>query len=787
MKALDQKLWRDLWKMRGQAIAIVLIVACGIASLITMMSAYASLQLSQDAYYAQYRFADVFAQLERAPNSLTAQIEQIPGVQQVQTRVVRDVNLDVPGLDEPATGRLVSIPETHPPSLNALHIRQGRYIEPGRTGEVLVSEAFARENQLTVGDKLGAVINGRWQSLHIVGLALSPEYIYEIRGVDILPDNRRFGAMWMGQDALANAFDMKGAFNDVTLKLARGANENDVLFRLDQVLDDYGGLSAIARVDQISNRFITDEIKGLQGSAVIIPTIFLGIAAFLLNLLLARLIHTQRDQIAVLKAFGYTNQAVGLHYLKLVILVMTLGSLLGIGIGRWFGGAVTQNYGNFYHFPVLRYQLGGGLVVTSILVSWGAALLGTFSAVQKAINLPPAEAMRPEPPAQFRPTLIEKMGLQRWFSPVGRIIVRHLERRPIQAFLSALGIAFAVAILLVGRYSGDAIQYLIDLQFRTIQREDITLVFNQVKSSRARYDLTHLPGVMQIEPFRVVPVRLRFEHRTYRTAITGVPPGAELHRLIDRHWQYVQLPPEGLVLSSKLAELLHLNLGDTVTVEVLEEERPTLQLPISGLVDEMVGISVYMDIHALNRVMQEGFTLSGAYLKVDTHQLQPLYKTLKEMPAIASVTLRQNAINRFEETIAASLGIFTAVITLFACIIAFGVIYNAARIALSERSRELATLRIIGFTQDEIAVILLGEQAILLLFAIPIGLGIGLALIALMISAYDTELYRLPLVITRPTYTFALTMIGASAIASGWLIRRQLNHLDLIAVLKTRE
>ncbi|MEO1402893.1 MAG: FtsX-like permease family protein [Cyanobacteria bacterium J06635_1] len=787
MKAIDQKLWRDLWKMRGQGIAIVLIVACGIASLITMMSAYASLQLSQDAYYAQYRFADVFAQLERAPNSLTTQIAQLPGVQQVQTRVVKDVNLDVPRLNEPATGRLVSIPETHPPSLNALHIRQGRYIEPGRTGEILVSEAFALENQLTVGDDLGAVINGRWQSLHIVGLALSPEYIYEIRGTDILPDNRHFGVMWMGQEALSTAFDMKGAFNDVTLKLARGANESDVLFRLDQVLDDYGGLSAVAREDQISNRFITDEIKGLRGSAIIIPTIFLGIAAFLLNLLLARLINTQRDQIAVLKAFGYTNQAVGLHYLKLVIVVMTLGSLLGIGIGRWFGGAVTQNYGNFYHFPVLRYQMGGGLIVVSVLVSWGAALLGTFNAVQKAINLPPAEAMRPEPPAQFRPTLIEKMGLQQWFSPAGRIILRHLERRPIQAFLSALGIAFAVAILLVGRYSGDAIHYLIDLQFRTIQREDITLVFNQVKSNRARYDLTHLPGVMQIEPFRVVPVRLRFEHRTYRTAITGVPPGAALHRLIDRHWQYVQLPPEGLVLSSKLAELLHLNLGDTVTVEVLEEERPTLQLPISGLVDEMVGISVYMDIHALNRVMQEGFTLSGAYLKVDTHQLQPLYTTLKEMPAIASVTLRQNAIDRFEETIAASLGIFTAVITLFACIIAFGVIYNAARIALSERSRELATLRIIGFTQDEIAVILLGEQAILLLFAIPIGIGIGLALIALMISAYDTELYRLPLVITRPTYTFALTMIFTSAIASGWLIRRQLNHLDLIAVLKTRE
>jgi putative ABC transport system permease protein len=787
MRALDQKLWRDLFNMRGQVVAIALIVACGIASLITMMSAYESLQLSQQSYYAHYRFADVFAQLERAPNGLIPRIEQIPGVQQVQTRVVKDVNLDVPDLPEPAIGRLVAIPETHQPALNALYIRQGRYLEPGHAGEVLVSEAFAKANHLQVGDQLGAVINGRWQRLQIVGLALSPEYVYEIRGTEILPDNRRFGVLWMGQEALSTAFDMKGAFNDVTLKLGRGANLADVIFRLDQLLKDYGGLGAIARADQLSNRFVSDEIRGLQGTAVIIPGMFLGVAAFLLNLLLARLISTQRDQIAVLKAFGYSNASVGLHYLKLVVLIMTLGALLGLGIGRWFGGAVTQNYTNFYHFPVLRYHMDGWLVVTALLVSGGAALLGAISAVGQAVRLPPAEAMRPEPPAQFRPTLIEKMGLQRWFSPVGRIILRHLERSPIKAAFSILGIAFAVAILLVGRYSGDAINYLIDLQFRTIQREDITLVFNQPKANAARYALAQLPGILRVEPFRVVPVHLRFEHRSYRTGITGLPDGAELHRLIDRHWRDVRLPAEGLVLSTKLAELLQVHLGDSLTVEVLEGKRPTLTLPVAGLVEEMVGISVYMDLQALNRAMQEGPVLSGAYLAVDRLALPVLYQRLKTMPAVASVALRQNAISRFQETIASSLGIFTTVITLFACIIAFGVIYNAARIALSERSRELATLRIIGFNQGEIAVILLGEQAILLGLAIPLGWGIGLALIALMISAYDTELYRLPLVITRATFTFALVAILLSAIGSGWIIRRQLNHLDLIAVLKTRE
>lgn len=310
MVALDQKLLRDLRHLRGQVIAIALIVACGIACLVTMLSAYDSLQLSQQTYYDRYQFADVFAQLKRAPDSLIERIAELPGVQQVQTRVVVDVNLDVPSLPEPATGRLIAIPEQQTPMLNDLFIRQGQYIEPGRRDQVLVSEVFAQANHLELGDTLGAVINERWQQLRIVGIALSPEYVYEIRGVELFPDNQRFGVIWMGREALGTAFDMDGAFNDVALSLMPSANPASVIFRLDQLLKPYGGLGAYERADQISHQFINSEIESLAATAVMVPFVFLGIAAFLLNLVLARLVSTQRDQIAVLKAFGYDNLAV---------------------------------------------------------------------------------------------------------------------------------------------------------------------------------------------------------------------------------------------------------------------------------------------------------------------------------------------------------------------------------------------------------------------------------------------------------------------------------------------
>jgi putative ABC transport system permease protein len=787
MTSLDRKLIRDLLHLRGQVIAIVLIVACGIASMVTMLSAYDSLKLTQQTYYDEYRFADVFVQMKRAPEHIRDRIQTIPGVQQVQTRVVRDVIVDVPGLKEPATGRLISIPDQRSPLLNGLALREGRYLSPGRRDEVIVSAAFAEANNLAIGDALGAIINGRWQGLQIVGVALSPEYVYEIRGTDLLPDNQRFGVMWMGREALGTAFDMDGAFNDVSLSLTHGASHAEVIFQLDRLLEEYGGLGAYGRRDQISHRFLSDEITSLWATAVVMPTIFLGIAAFLLNLLLVRLISTQRDQIAVLKAFGYTNRDVGLYYLKLVTLVVIGGALLGLGLGLWMGEAVTRNYANYYHFPVLAFRVEPGLVMISVGVSLAAAAIGAFVSVRRAVQLPPAEAMRPEPPAEFRPLLMERLGLQHLFSPAGRIILRNVERQPIKALLTILGLSLAVAILVVGHSFEDAMDYLIHVQFHQIQQEDITLSFTEPLSGSARFDLRHLPGVIRAEPFRAVPARLRFQQRTYLGGLTGLPANGSLRRLMDRDLQVLTLPSQGIVLTDKLADILGVQPGDNLMVEVLEGARPTREVPVVGLVKEWIGVAAYMNLPALNQLMREGATISGAYLAVEPDSLDVIYAELKETPAVASVALRKTSVDRFEETIKGNLKTFTTVLVIFATVIAFGVVYNAARIALSERGRELATLRIIGFTRAEVGFILLGEQTLLMLLAIPVGCGMGFGLAALMSSFYDTELYRWPLVVSRMTYGWAIAVIAIAAIISGGLIVRQIHRLDLIAVLKTRE
>lgn len=788
MTALHHKLARDLWQMRGQMLAICLVMACGVATFVMSLSTLASLQRTQNSYYEDYRFAQVFAHLKRAPNSLADRIAEIPGVALVQRRVVEQVTLDVQDMVEPAVGRLVSIAERRIPGLNELYLRSGRYIEPGRTGEVLVSEGFADAHRLQPGDSVVAVINGRRQELRIVGVALSPEYIYQIRTGDLLPDDRRFGIFWMGYTDLAAAFDMRDAFNDVCLILTPDASEPEVLLRLDRLTEPYGGLGAYGRADQPSHKFVANELNELWGMAIVVPGIFLAVTAFLLNIVVSRLVSTQREQIATLKAFGYTRWEVGFHYLEMVLLIVVLGTGLGLIVGAWLGRGVTELYTRFFHFPIFSFELGGGVLIMTLAVTGAAAVLGTISAVNRAIQLPPAEAMRPEPPASYRPTAIERAGLQRWLAPGARMIVRNLERRRWKALLSCFGIALGVAVLILGSFMKDALDYALESQFYFAQRYDLSIAFVEPASGRVQYEIEQLPGVRLCEPFRSLSVRLRAGHRTRRVGLLGVRRNGELFRLMNIDREEISVPSGGVVLSAKLGELLDVGVGDRLVVEVLEGERPVREVTVSALIADFEGTAAYMDIDAINRLMRESAVLSGAFLAVDSSHEGELYRTLKESPRVAGITIKGAALRSFQQTVAENLLRMRTFNVIFASVIAFGVVFNSARISLAERSRELATLRVIGFTRTEISTLLLGELAVLTVAALPLGLALGYALAALVIHvAYDTELFRIPLIVDRSTYAFAVTVTLITAFLSGLIVRRMLDRLDLVAVLKSKE
>jgi putative ABC transport system permease protein len=788
MLAIDKKLWRELWGMRLQALAIAMVIVSGVSIFIMSLSTLDSLFETRATYYREHHFADVFANLKRAPLSLVKRIEQIPGVDKVETRVVAYVNLDVEGFADPISGHLISLPDNSRGLLNQIYLREGRLFEPGRDNEVLVNEEFAAAHRLKPGDKLRATINGRRKALTIVGTALSPEYIYQIAPGAMFPDPKRYGVFWMARKPLATAYDMDGAFNDVSLTLTnQGVNEEVFLDQLDELLKPYGGIGAIARKDQLSNRFLSEELKQQQTLATVFPIIFFGVAAFLLNVVISRLISLEREEIAVLKAFGYSDWAVGLHYAKLVIMIVALGIVLGIGVGIYLGKGMSNIYMNLYSLPFMIYVLKPQVIVGAAFISIAVALLGTIYAVRNAARLPPAQAMRPEPPAIYHATLVERLGLQRWFSQPTRMILRHIERRPFKSLLTTLGIAMACAIIMVSGFQEGAIDYMVQVQYGMSQREDIIAIYTDPTSERSLYSLRSVQGVEHVEGFRTVPANLRFQHRSYRTAVNGVEPQGHLMRLLDTNLNVIDLPPEGVVLTDYLAELLHIQPGDLLTIEVLEGNRPTVQVPVVGTAKEYLGVNAYMQRDALNRLLKEGHALTGALATVDKRYQREVYAELKDMPRIAGVVEHEAAIQSFYDTLAETILFFTFISTLLGASISFGVVYNSMRIALSERNRELASLRVLGFERGEVAYILLGELALLILVAIPIGMLIGYGLCAYMAFQFDTDLYRVPLVLGIGVYAFAALVVIASALISGFMIWRNLAHLDMVAVLKTKE
>ncbi len=787
MRALNRKLLRDLRLMWSQALTISLVVASGVAGFIASFGAYDSLAWSRDRYYSDARFADVFASLKRAPLALERQLQTIPGAAHVETSMQHDVPISIPTVADPIIGRLIGLNANSPPRLNKVQLRRGRMPAAHQSGaiEVLVSEGFAIARALQPGDRIVGLINGKRETLHIVGLALSPEYVFA--GLAGSPDQRGFGVFWLDRQALAAAYNMDGAFNQVAVRLAPGATNGSVIDRLDRLLSPFGGNSAYGRDRQLSDIMLSSEIEQQKVLGTVLPSIFLAVAAFLLNVVLNRQIATQREQIAALKALGYHNRAIGLHYLTLVLLIVLLGVSLGIALGAWLGQGYMGMYAESFRFPTLAFRVKPMLWLVAIGVSVLAAVLATLHAIRDTVRLAPAEAMRPPSPGQYKPTLLERWGLQHWLSPAARMIVRTMERRPLRTGLTVLGIAAAMAIVITGAFWRDSIGVFMDNQFRQVMRGEVSLWLVEARPVRVLNDLTHLPNVTAVEGARSVSVRLVNAHHHWRGAIQGKAAQPDLHRIVGRDQRSVAPPQNGLLMTDRLANRLNVTPGGWVRVEVMEGRREILSVQVSAVVTEMLGMNAYMERRALNQLLREGDVVNQASLAVTRGHEVELLSSLKSLPHVVGAISRSVMRQNIEDVTARNILVFSLVLTAFATVIAIGVVYNSARIALAERAWELASLRVLGFTRAEVSGFLLGELLIEIILATPLGMLLGYLLTSGMVNLMKNEEFDFPTVISSATYAYAALSVFVAGVVSALIVRRRVDTLDLVAVLKTRE
>lgn len=788
-RTLDLKLRRDLVHLRGQVAAIMLILAAGVASLVSMLTAYHGLSASRDAYYARYRMPDVFAPLKKAPLSVVDDIAHAPGVRRARGRIVFDLTLELAAAMRPVSGRILSLPDRREDVLSDVLLLRGGWFEGDGAGQVIVADSFARAHGLGVGDGLTALLNDRLETLTIVGTAIAPEYVLMVRGgAELLPDPDHFTVMWCSRSFTESVFDFEDACNDVIVTLDPDATEADVVDEIDRRLERYGGLGAYGRDDQISARVLSDDIAGLRGSATVVPAIFMGAAAFVLHMVLRRLLATQRTQIAVLRAFGFRTRELVLHYLKLSLLIGALGAALGTAIGIWLGHGLLDLYLRFYALPIARAPFEASAIFTAFALSLAVAGLGAAATVRDTARLRPAEGMRPESPPVFRHNLLERAGwLWTRLGFAGRMVVRSVMRARARSVGTVAGVAIATGLILTSFHFRHATDVVLDHQFRWIERQDLRITFHDTVSRGALRDVAALPGVRTVEAEMGVPVRLVNGWREKRTAILGLERGQTMHGVLDAARREIELPRSGLLLSRHLAETLAVRTGDALDVQVLSGRRRRLTLTVSGLVDDYFGVSCYADAAALSAWQGEEAIASGAVLRIDRDASSSLWRALGKLPSVASVASREQLVQSFVTNIEGTQGIMNFVMVVFAGTIAFGVLYNNARITLAEKRRELSSLRVLGFRSREVLAVLVGENLLLAALALAPGFGIG-ALLAYVVSELgSTDLMRFPFEMTPVSFAETTIAVAAFALIANLMVARRLARLDFVDALKGGE
>ncbi|WP_299961312.1 FtsX-like permease family protein [uncultured Roseobacter sp.] len=787
MQAIDKKLLRDFRRLWMQAIAIALVLACGVAILLTSVGMYSALSETRTAYYERNRFADVFVHTTRAPESLLPEIARIDGVLNVEARISGDAILDIPGRVKTAVGRVLSYPEDREPVLNVPLLVQGRFPNPMVTDEVVVNAPFAEANGFEPGDSFSANLRGQKRALTIVGTVLSPEFVYTIGPGALMPDNTSFGIIWMSERAAAAAFDMTGAFNDVAIAVAAGLPTAPVIDAVDDLLEPYGGFGAYDRTTQQSDAFLDAEISQLKGMAAILPPIFFGIAGFLVSMVLSRIIALERSEIGLLKAIGYSNTEVCLHYLMLAGLIALAGVLLGWVAGTVLARSMANQYAQFFNFPFVIFRVSYWVYAAAGLAGLATTSLGAAHSALQAARLAPAIAMQPPAPPRFKRSFIDEMMARLRLTQPTIMILRSLLRWPLRSFLTSLGLALAVASVIASIFINDALDEIVDLAFYQTNRQDAMLIFSDDVLETALEEARTLPGVLQAESQQFHTAILHKGHLSKRVAVEARRPGTDLSRVIDASGRLMTAPPGGILLSIRLADQLDVQAGDVIEAEFLSGRRETFDLVVTGLVEQHFGLGAYMDLAFLNALFRQAPQLTTVNVTLDEHQTEALHKAIKELPELSGLIEMTENRQSFQDTIDQNVTVMNTIYIVIAVLITVGVTYNAARIQLSERARELASLRILGFDRGEVSYILVGEMMLIALIAQPFGWLIGAWIARTMTNAFTSDVYAIPLVLQPATFTSASLVVLTASFVSVMIVRRRLDRLNLVAVMKTRE
>lgn len=792
MVMLRKKAWRDIRENKGVYFACIVVIAIGLLIYTTMSMVFENMDQAQQTFYSETHFADGFIKVTGYPENKVNSLTTLPGVDQAEGRIVKDVRLIDQQKDSNRYLRMVSVNLSNPSKINQIRLMSGHF--PNDTqSEILVDPQFLAANHLSLGDPLKVVIDGQQATFYITGTAQSPEFVYIMRNAqDLYPSATDFGIAYVPLSSLKALVKEKGQFNDLVFTLKQGAGFDAVKDSLEAKLKSYGLQSIVPRKDQTSNAILTSKLEGMKTMATTLPVVFLGVASFILYTMLRRLIEQQRLAIGTLKAFGFTNREIILHYLTYPLVIGTAGGLLGSLSGIALSFPLTSLYKQFFALPGLKSTFSVKYLFISLALSLFFSVLSGLRGSLDILRLEPAQAMRPPAPMTARKTRIERIT---WFwkalSSQAQMGIRDLFRTPTRSLFNVLGIAVVFSLMTVSWSMQNMINLLTVVQLEQVQTYDVKLQLAKPSStSEVELALAHEVGVSKVEPVLEAPATLKNGWLSKEIALMGLEKGSTLYNILDKSGKRVEIPDHGILLSERLATALNVKVGEVIYVESPLRREPLGEkgepVMVKGVVPQYVGLNAFMEEKELQRFLRQGDISTSMLVKMNPSEVGLIKSKYLNASNVASITSLKDEGDKIRKMMD-SYGFTTWLLAILGGITGFALIYNTSIISLSERKRELASLRVLGMTPREVLRVITSEQWVLFAFGILLGIPLAYGLGISMAKAMSTDLFSLPTALPPVALLGAAAGTAFSVLVAQSRAYYKIKSLPYVEILATRD
>lgn len=787
---LIRKMFRDLWENRGAYVACIIIILIGLMIFTSYSKVIDNLIMAQQTFYKSQNFADGFIELEEMPYDEAVTLGSIRGIDSIQGRMVKDVRVLFSGSTENVYLRLVSMDTSQDKILNDVMLIQGSPLD-AKELNIWVDNKFFEANNLELNQEILVIAAGKKKDLRVVGMGRSPEFIYAMRtSSDIFPTPQTFGIAYMPLEIMKNIFSEGGNINNIVFTLKPGFLYEDVEEEIKPELTKYGLKSIVSRKDQLSHLLLTEELKGIKSVARSLPTLFLGIAGMILFITLKRMIERQRGQIGILKAFGYTRKEIMLHYLSYAVFIGSIGGILGSAAGTALSYPFTTMYEMFFNMPGLEGSITYSYFLTGTAFSLFFSVIAGYSGARGALSLEPAEAMRPPAPIIGKEAFLERIRVfWNMLTVQGRMAVRNISRHPGRTVFMFLGIMFTFALLSLPWTMKDLSDKMLIDQYEKVQTYNIKIpLAAPLKQKEIERELSRYPGVKILETMTEVPITLKNKWLQKDVVLLGLIQNSQLYHILDKEGKEVPLPKDGILLSERLAELLDAGSGSEITLEsqLMKDPERKAAITVTGVIPQIMGINAYMDINSAQELIGQGRIATAIILDMNEEHVPSLREDYRNAGTINGIESSTQLLEQSKELMA-SFNAAIVVMVFFGMVTGFAIIYNASLVTLSERSRDLATMLVLGMTPREVLSVVTFEQWFIGIFGMLAGVPLTKMLLVGMAQSFNNDIYTMPSTTSGVSFIIALVFTVISIWLAQQIAARKISAFDLVEVLKDRE